>query len=172
MNDVVVEPLEFSCIAATLLTKCVQMFQRRGIDGDATSLSVNFIQRATIAHDFLLGSVTRAGIAQNERLQPVAIHSHTFDTIGRFRTLDDGGVAQRLQNLRRLAGVKLLFALGLGNVRQQPCRAGGHRQIAESVITERIHLAKMRESYFKNIAEQPKLRFCLMSLATKSNIWC
>ena len=65
------------------------------------------------------------GHAQYERQQSVAIHGHDLDAVGRFRALDDGGVAQRFQNLLRLAGVKLLFSLGLGDVIQQP--DGAHR---------------------------------------------
>lgn len=75
-------------------------------------------------------------MAEHKRTQTVAFDRHAFDRIGRFRALDICRVAQRLQNLRRLACLKLLLSFGLGNVRQQPGGARGQGHVAEPVIAE------------------------------------
>jgi hypothetical protein len=52
---------------------------------------------------------------------------------------NDGSVAQRLQNLRRLTGEQFLFASGFGDVVEQPCRAHGQDVFAKSAISKGYH---------------------------------
>lgn len=70
--------------------------------------------------------------------------ARAFDLAGALfkfgaRAADDGGVAQGLEDLRRLAGVKFLLTLVPGDVREQPGGAGGRGQVAETMVVERVH---------------------------------
>ena len=135
-NDVIIHALELSGVATGLLAERVKMFQCFRRDGNACSFGMNFIQCEPIAENFFFRTAARAGMAEHKRTQTVAFDRDAFDTIGRFRALDNSRVAQRLQNLRRLTCLKLLLSFGLGNVRQQ---AGGARRqghVAEPVIAE------------------------------------
>ena len=123
-------------VAAGGLAEGVQVFERARCDGQFLVTGVDFIQRAAVALHFLLGAVTRSGVAEDERTQAVGRDRDAFNTVGGFGALDDGGFAERLEHLRRLPGEQFLFALGLGNVIEQPRRAHGQRMVAKAVVAE------------------------------------
>ena len=70
------------------------------------------------------------------RHQPLHARRVRSPAIGGFGALDDGGVAQGFEDLRRLAGEKFLLPLGLGDVREQPGGTGGHGQVSETMVAE------------------------------------
>jgi hypothetical protein len=139
LDDVVINALELPRVAAGALAKGVQTFESVGRDGKFGVARVDFVQRAAIALHFLLGTVSRSGVAQHERAQTVGGDGDALDTIGRFRALNEGHLAECLQHLRRQAGEQLLFAFGLGNVVEQPRRAHGQGVVADTLIAESHH---------------------------------
>ena len=100
---------------------------------------VDEIQRAAVAGDFLLGTVFGPGMAEDERAQTVGRDGDAFDAVGGFDALDERHFAQGLEHLRRLAGVKLLLALGFGKVVEQPVGAHRHGKVAKAMIAEGHH---------------------------------
>ena len=138
-DDFVVHLLELAGIAAAFLAEPVQTAQQVRGDGQCLRFGVDEIQRAAIARDFLLGTVFRTGVAEDERAQTVGSDGDAFDAVGRFDALDERHFAQGLQHLRRLAGVQLLLALGFGKVVEQPVRAHRHGEVTKAMVAEGHH---------------------------------
>ena len=138
-DDFVVHFLELTGIAAAFLREPMQAAQQIGSDGQCLHFGVDEMQGSTIPGDVLLRPVSRAGMAEHERAQPVWRDGDTFDAIRRFDALDHGHFAQGFQHLRGLPGIQLLLALGFGKIVEQPIRAHRHGEVTKAMIAEGHH---------------------------------
>jgi hypothetical protein len=78
---------------------------------DAGSLDVDVLQDVSVAGDLLLRAVPGCGAAGDDVGNTVVGRKDTLDAVRGFGAFDLGGVLERLENLGRLLGIKLLAAL-------------------------------------------------------------
>jgi hypothetical protein len=112
----------------------------------------------------MFGRVFGAGLAEHERTQAVGRHRDALDSIGGFDALHHGHRSQGFDQPWRLAGEKLLLALELRNVREEPDRALRQRQLGQTFVAERVHRARLRLGPDSTPeAQRGKLRCILVS---------
>src|SRR5471030_2518268 len=115
-GDVVVS--RFPMASATrreLEQVAVQLQHDAGRQPDVLGVAVNRAQDLTVARDLLLGTIRWRGAVRDEFPDALQRRDDSLDAVRRLRALDDGVLAQRLENLRGLLFKESLFAAVLAD---------------------------------------------------------
>jgi hypothetical protein len=93
----------------------------------------------SIAGDLLFRAVARLGVLEDDGFETWPRGSDSLETVRRLARLDDGHLPERVEDLRRLLGEELLFALVLTDLLNRRGILAGKLDSAQKVGLEGVN---------------------------------